>query len=162
MSSQQKIFVDRDARIVMGTDVERAGGPVTEVNQDTFHAQHVSAREEARKYLPPDTRVDMIDGFEVFSYTVPTEFDVPIELAAYSDGTYYQVKLISPEVETAWKNPHTGHLFSDGQLCLSQSYGGGQPTLRQAYAKSVLWAQGIAAMIMGSERFPFSLNNEGD
>ena len=162
VAQQRKIVVDREGRIAVGGDARDVTGPVTEVVQDTFHAAGSRAVEEARVYLPAATRFDVVDGFEVFTYTVSTNFGTPVVLSAYFDGSNYQVKLVSPELEHAWMNPHIGHIFEDGRLCLSTDHGGGQPTLRQAFAKSVVWAEGVAAMLAGAPVFPYSMNNEHD
>ena len=54
---------------------------------------------------------------------------------------------------------HAGHLYANGRLCLSQNGGSGQPTLEEAYSKSVLWATGMDVVLAGYP-FPFSPNNE--
>ncbi|MBS1816989.1 MAG: hypothetical protein JSU08_03580 [Acidobacteria bacterium] len=163
VSQQKKVVVDREGRIAVGPQSTSLAGPVTEVPQDTFHTTPSHALLEARQYLPPTTRLDIIDGFEVFTYSVETSLGIKFVLAAYFDGSNYQVQLVEPELENEWKSPHRAHIFSsDGRLCLSNSHGGGQPTLRRAFAKSVVWAEGVAAMLAGSPVFPYSINNEDD
>lgn len=81
---------------------------------------------------------------------------------AYYDGAHYQVYVISPKLEDYWKNPHTGHIFADGRICFGVDYGSGQPTLKEAFAKSVLWANGISIARNGGGPFPFSANNRND
>lgn len=80
----------------------------------------------------------------------------------YFDGAFYQVYVISPKLEDYWSNPHTGHIYPDGRICFGSEFGNGQPTLREAFAKSVLWANGISVARHGGGQFPFSANNRSD
>ena len=75
------------------------------------------------------------------------------QLFAWFDGSAYQVKVVEPDVERG-ADPHACHLFPDARICFGHGDGGGMPTLEQAYARSVLWANGFSVWIRG-EPFPF-------
>ncbi len=101
-----------------------------------------------------------IDDVEGWLYDIVDECGEEYTLFVYHDGSMYQVKVVYPEVEGQY-DPHHGHLYPDGTICLSDE--GGVSKLEYAYAKSVLWANGFTIFLQ-TEEFPFSLNNleEGD
>jgi hypothetical protein len=79
---------------------------------------------------------------------------------AYFDGSYYQVVVLDPPIEEQYCSPHTGHIFRDGRICFGLNNNSGRASLKDAYAKSVLWAAGMSTMLCsGNETFPFSINN---
>ena len=93
-------------------------------------------------------------------YSFSCEFGTLYEMFAYFDGNYYQVLVLSPVVEERYQSAHTGHIYKDGNICFGVDYGSGRPTLEEAYAKSVLWANGFSGMLLSeNDTFPFSLNN---
>jgi hypothetical protein len=77
------------------------------------------------------------------------------------DGDGYQVYCLQPALEDHWCSPHTGHIYHDGRLCLGARFNGGAPTIESAYAKSVVWAEGIQ-VARHTGQFPFSANNAND
>ena len=117
--------------------------------------------------LPRNTRLLSINGLDVWVFQKNTVLEVVFEIGIYFDPDEdgYCAQVISPEIEASWKNAHVGHIFSDAVICMG--YGGSQrtrPTLLASYAKSCLWAEGMAAMIQGLRHgrkipFPFSINN---
>ena len=66
-------------------------------------------------------------------------------LFLWFDGSGYQVKVVSPDVDH--HRSHACHLFADGRICLGGEAGGGLPTLVSAYARSVVWANGFSAFL---------------
>jgi hypothetical protein len=109
------------------------------------------------------------DGRDAFIFEKDTEVGIPFTIAVYYDPDEhgYCAQLIGPEVEEAWKSIHVGHLFPDGVICLGGSNMRAKASLREAFAKSCLWAEGMAIMIASHLRgepseFPFSNNNSPD
>lgn len=136
--------------------------------------QHVFATSRAaqeaeivRSRLPAGTsRIDH-EGTCGWAYSVTPQF--PAQDGTYPrflfftwhDGDYYQVVCLQPALEKEWKSPHTGHIYSDGRLCLGTGCNGGAPTLDEAFSRSVLWATGIM-VARRTGQFPFSINNAAD
>lgn len=125
-------------------------------------------RTDVARYLPPGTIHSRISGHDVWTFSKNTElgelFTIAIYFSADEEIPGYCAQLVAPAVESAWKNVHVGHLFADGVICLGGTSMRTMRTLRDAFAKSCLWAEGMAAMIqsrrVGSPcAFPFSLNN---
>ena len=147
-------------------NLERGNGkdpsePFSVFPTDTFHARREDELAIVRKYMPPGTlSVITDDGTHGWIYEFNCEFGNHFKMFAYFDGQAYQTMVISPTIEEKYSSPHTGHIFSDGRICMGSKYNGGMPTLQQSYAKSVLWANGISAMIFGNTKFPFSINNQ--
>jgi hypothetical protein len=149
------------ATIAAGNRVHSYGpAPLNRLIVDTFRSRLDADRGVVSQKLPTNTKeVTTSDGVTGFLYTILTAYKDEFVLFAYFDGAYYQVKVISPEIESRWQTPHTGHLYTSGRICFGPSYGGGMPTLEGAFAKSVLWANGLSvALITG--KFPFSINND--
>lgn len=130
-----------------------------------------SEREQVAQYLPAATKHQSIGGKDVWIFKKNTEVGVLFEIAIYfdpdEDPAGYCAQLISPSIEDAWKNPHIGHIFNDGVICLGGSSMRTRKTLRESFSKSCLWAEGMAIMIQshlaGSPtEFPFSNNNNPD
>lgn len=154
----QKVMVDREGKIFHGDKTGGRDGPLSEAPIETF-AVMVADRKAVENFLPRDTKeFTTQEGVTGFVYSFVTELGTDFTLFLYHDGANYQVKVVHPEVEKRWKNPHTGHLYSDGRICFGSSYGSGMPTLRDAYAKSVLWANGFS-IALETDHFPFSINN---
>lgn len=154
------IVVQRDGSIHMGEDAPQAAGPLTVVPQETFANRHEADRAIVSQFLPENTvpfRTD--EGVQGYVYTIKTELLDEFTLFAFFDGANYQVQVIAPAVEARFNNPHDGHIFGKtGLICFGQAYGSGMPTLREAFAKSVLWANGMSVAIH-TGHFPFSNNN---
>ncbi len=151
----EKVFVDPEGRILLGPPSGKEQ-VLSEVPQGIFAGwdkRLARDREAAARKLPANTRFLVVDGVPGWLYTITDEFGRSYTMFLYFDGSLYQVKVVWPEVEGRY-DPHRGHLFRDGRICLGPN--GGLPTLEQAYAKSVLWANGFTVF----ERtgiFPFSL-----
>jgi len=157
---KKKLYVDSNAGIKLGKDVgnhERAA--ISEVQPDTFEASRLSQdRKTARTKMPANTReIKTNEGVTGWLYGFRCELGRAFQMFAYFDGSNYQVKVVSPEIEAHWKDAHTGHIYANGNICFGGRFDNGRPTLEEAYAKSVLWATGISiAMETGS--FPFNHN----
>jgi hypothetical protein len=102
--------------------------------------------------LPAATREVNVGGTRGFLYPVTSEAGDPYKLFLWFDGSGYQVKVVSPEVEGC--DPHVCHLFPGGRICLGPGAGGGMDALDAAYAKSVLWVNGFSAW-RRTGSFPF-------
>ena len=154
-------FIDKEGRL------RQRGDGLTEpvigvVPTDAFHA----SREEielatVREKMPTNTqRFRTTEGVSGWLYWVETEFKDWYQFFAFLDGSYYQVMVIFPHVERRFRSPHTGHVFSNGRICMGNRYEFGRPTLDEAFAKSVLWANGFNAMVRGNrDTFPFNYND---
>jgi hypothetical protein len=103
--------------------------------------------------LPATTRQLTVEGARGWLYPVTTDAGDAFELFLYFDGSAYQVKVVSPEVEGR-ADPHACHLFADGRICFGDGPEGGMPTLESAYAKSVFWCNGYS-VYRRTARFPF-------
>jgi hypothetical protein len=103
--------------------------------------------------LPAQTRYLKVDGARGWLYPIRSELGDAYELFAYFDGSAYQVKVVSPDVEDGL-SPHECHVFPDGRICLGDVAGGGMPSLEEAYARSVVWCNGFSVYVK-TGRFPF-------
>ena len=103
--------------------------------------------------LPAATRYLRVDGVRGWLYPVRSETGDTFELFLYFDGSAYQVRVVTPEVEGRF-DPHACHLFADGRICLGDASDGGMPTLEAAFAKSVVWCNGFSVYLK-TARFPF-------
>jgi hypothetical protein len=158
----QKIYVNRDGQIVEGGQ-SSSTQPLSEVRQDTFAGRLEDDRSTVRQFLPTDTKeITTSEGVRGWVYEIKCELRQNYCMFVYYDGAFYQVHVISPKLEDHWKSPHTGHIFPDGRICFGSDYGNGQPTIKEAFAKSVLWANGISIARNGGGHFPFSTNNQSD
>lgn len=161
---------DPKSRITVGPEGEiytgdaPQGAPLSKVQHGTFAARvdgrEVSDTVWAKSHMPRNTQ--FIDHPEArgWCYSFRSQMGRQYTMFAYFDGRSYQVKLVEPQLEGA-VGAHTGHLFSNGKICLSQLAGSGQPSLEEAYSKSVLWATGMDIVLAGFH-FPFSINNDDD
>jgi hypothetical protein len=158
----QKILVNREGQIVEGGQ-SSSGQPLSEVRQDVFAARLDEDRRTVSAFLPSNTsEITTSEGIRGWIYEITCEFRQKYKMFTYYDGAFYQVHVISPKLEDYWKSPHTGHIFVDGRICFGSDFGNGQPTLKEAFAKSVLWANGISIARQGNVPFPFSANNRTD
>ena len=103
--------------------------------------------------LPAATRFVTVERARGWVYPVTSASGDAFELFLYFDGSAYQVRVVTPEVDGRF-DPHACHLFADGRICLGESADGGMPTLEAAYAKSVVWCNGFSAFLR-DKRFPF-------
>lgn len=116
----------------------------------------LSDREFAKSKMPRNTVEVVSDGCTGFKYDIVCELGNQYKLFTYFNGSRYRVMVVSPEVE---RGPlgHDSHVLMDGSLCLEPTVQGCK-TLEQAFAKSVLWANGYSIYI-ATGKFPFSANN---
>jgi len=137
--------------------------------EEFMSSRYDTDRAEVTRYLPASTSYAKVKGRDVWTFNKSTELGIEFVIAIYFDpdeGTPgYCAQLISPEVEATWMSPHLGHLFSDGVICFGYESMRTRRTLREAYAKSCLWAEGMAIMIQSQlngtpTQFPFSTNND--
>lgn len=124
---------------------------------------------EHRTFMPDNTMYLEQEGRDTYVFEKNTEVGITFTIAAYfdPDENGYSASLVSPLIEDAWKNAHVGHIFTDGTICFGGASMRTRPTLREAYAKSCLWAEGMAIMIASHlagepSEFPFSNNNTSD
>lgn len=124
---------------------------------------------EYRDFMPDNTMVIDQDGRTLFVFEKDTEVQIPFSIAVYfdPDENGYCAHVIAPEIEEEWKSIHVGHVFKDGVICLGGENMRAKTSLREAYGKSCLWAEGMAIMITSHLRgepceFPFSNNNTPD
>lgn len=164
---RKKVFTDRNGNIQIGDQGKNEN--LSEIRQDTFFVglRESKDAECIKSSFPKGTTIENVDGKPYYFYSLETiapnikEF----EFAAYYDGSYYQIRLLAPELEKKWYSAHTGHIFENGRLCLGEQYNNGQPTLKDAFTKSVLWMHGIEALLINEKTknddncmFPFSVN----
>ncbi len=126
-------------------------------------------RAAVAEHMPANTRYVRSGGRDVWIFGKRTEVGIDFEIAIYydPDEAGYCAHLVSPEIEDAWRNPHIGHIFGDGVICLGGASMRSRTKMLDAYAKSCLWAEGIALMLMSKRlgrptAFPFSVNNTQD
>ncbi|MCG3770354.1 MAG: hypothetical protein JW384_01502 [Nitrosomonadaceae bacterium] len=119
----------------------------------------VKDREFAKTRMPRNTIEFVSDGCTGFKYDVTCELGFKYKLFVYFAVARYRVMVVEPAVE---RGPlgHGSHVFEDGSLCLEPSMQGCR-TLEQAFAKSVLWANGYSVYAHNG-KFPFSANNKND
>jgi hypothetical protein len=157
----EKVYATPEGRIVTGDTVNPSEErQLSEVHQATFatlNARLTRDKETVAKKFPHNTRTAELNGTVGWYYDIRSETGDSYTLFAYHDGSLYQVAVVSPNVEGKY-SPHNGHLFSNGHICFGSS--DGMPTLEQAYAKSVLWANGFS-IFLRTGQFPFSRNNLG-
>jgi len=165
---RRQVNVDREGGIRFGETGGNASQQ-TQLPQDTYSGWFGSAskptdRQEIEhsivaKKLPRNTRAfNTEEGTAGWLFYFNCEYGDRYDIFIYFDGTFYQAIVLAPEVERHWKSPHTGHIFSDGRICLSRNYHGGQPTLDEAFAKTVVWATGLTAARRFNVPFPFNHN----
>lgn len=161
--TREQVVVTPEGLIAVTTDTSQHN--LSTVPLDTFAGRVDEDRLIVQQFLPKNSsEITTKEGVVGWAFSIKCQFGHDYTFFAFFDGANYQVKLVSPELETKWMSPHTGHIFKNGTLCLGNRYGAGRPTLRDAYAKTVLWATGISTCILrpGSP-FPFSINNvEGE
>ena len=154
----ERIAVGREGEIYAGD--APGNTPLSKVQHGTFAiGNHREGRDQqyAQTHMPRNTTFIEQANARGWCYSFTSEMGRLYTMFAYFDGRNYQVKLVEPRLEGT-VGAHDGHLYSDGRLCLSESNSSGQPTLEEAYSKSVLWATGMDVVLQGY-KFPFSINN---
>jgi hypothetical protein len=116
----------------------------------------VNDRQFSKSKMPRNTLEVKSDGCIGFKYDITCELGNTYKLFAYFNGSRYRVMVVAPEVE---RGPvgHASHVLTDGSLCLEPTVQGCR-TLEQAFAKSVLWANGYS-IYLHTGTFPYSANN---
>jgi hypothetical protein len=116
----------------------------------------VNDRQFAKNKMPRNTLEVVSDGCTGFKYDITCELGQKYKLFAYFNGSRYRVMVVDPIVE---RGPvgHESHVLTDGSLCLEPTVQGCR-TLEQAFAKSVLWANGYS-IYKHTGKFPYSANN---
>jgi hypothetical protein len=158
-AKSKKVFVDRDGDVKLGSDVsDREARTMSEVPQSTFSNHDARDAEVVRRKLPADTRaVTAPSGMPGWRYSVRCQLGNDYRMFLWFDGSAYQVLVLDPELEAKWRDPHTGHLYGDGRICMGSNYGSGERSIEAAYGKSVLWATGMSTAVM-TGRFAFNYN----
>lgn len=157
------IVVTKEGELQLGRDLTAAQRrPLAVVQQDTFHSRSDDEARTVREQMPSNTKRHRTeDGVDGYVYSFLCSYRRKYTMFAYYDGSYYQVLVLEPAVEDKYCSPHTGHIYSDGRICFGLQHGNGRRSLADAYAKSVLWATGLSAMLLSKqETFPFSINNK--
>lgn len=114
-------------------------------------------RQVAREKLPTGTVEMDFDGVPCFLYQVTCEMGNRYVMCLYFEGRHYQVKVVEPNLEGHF-GVHGSHLYSDGKLCLSEVTNAGVDSMEQAFARSVLWANGFSVMLASGEKHEFPWN----
>lgn len=150
----RRVTVGRHGDIYTGN--APASTPVSKVQHGVFAADPVRAAANfASTHMPPSTRLIDTPDMYGYLYTFLSQMGTQYTMFAWHDGTAWQVKLVDPPLEGRFDG-HAAHLFVNGKLCLSGDAGAGQPTLEEAWSKSVLWATGMDVVQHGLD-FPFSI-----
>ena len=156
---ERKILIDKNGQIIEGSKTSGNEKHLSEVHQGVFAFSRMRTEQKiVRDKFPNNTRLIEVGDVKGWYYSFKDEFNVPYEMYAYFDGDAYQVKVVSPEVEGKYDSIHECHLYRDGRICFGNQYGGGLPTLEQAFAKSVVWANGFT-IYEQTRKYPFSRNN---
>ncbi|KAA9012841.1 hypothetical protein [Niallia endozanthoxylica] len=138
--SNQRIVANSEGKILQGDYVSHPPEVLSEIPTETFAS--LPEGRPVHPKLPRNTIRTMKDGFNGYLYTINDEFGQTYTMFLYHDGTYYQVKLVYPQLNHSY-NVHNCHLYPDRRLCLNQATNGGYHRLEDTYAKSVLWANGF-------------------
>lgn len=124
-------------------------------------------RADVKQYMPDNTEQLTVAGREVYLFSKSTDWNIFFRIAIFYDPDErgYCAQLFGPKIDLKWMNPHVGHIFSDGVICFGGDSMRTRKTLREAYAKSCLWAEGMAVMLHGQlsgrpTSFPFSINSK--
>lgn len=154
LPTSNPVHVDKEGNIILDPQGAQRRN-LSQVPQKTFaHSLHYD-RQIVCQHLPSNTQEMVFDGVTGWSYQIECELGQQYSMFVYYDGELYQVIVLFPEVAGEY-NPHDTHLYEGGQICFGP--GNGLPTLQQAYAKSVLWANGFS-IFLRTRQFPFSKNN---
>jgi len=109
-------------------------------------------RQFAKSKMPQNTREVASDGCTGFKYDITCELGKKYQLFAYFNGSRYRVLVVTPQVEGK-AHVQLTKVFPDSSLCLEPTMTGCR-TLEEAFAKSVLWANGYSVYELAG-RFPF-------
>jgi hypothetical protein len=103
----------------------------------------------AREHLPRGFREHGQGMAKAFEYDVVSQYGDRFVLLLAYDQTIRQffVRLLDPQLERL-DLIHGTHLYSDGRLCLTPN-SGYIPVVNGAIGRSVMWCNGISAMVRG-------------
>ena len=116
----KKVFVDREGDVKLGDTVsDREARVLSEVPQSTFAHRLAAEGEVVRAKMPANTKaVTTREGVKGWQYSIRSQLGDRFTFFAYDDGSNYQVLVLAPVLEAKWKSAHTGHLYSDGRICM--------------------------------------------
>jgi hypothetical protein len=118
-------------------------------------------RQFSKTKMPRNTLEIVSDGCIGFRYGVTCELGNPYTLFAYFNGSRYRVLVVHPEVEKSegWGSggAFETKVLPDDSICLEPTMQGCR-TLEEAFAKSVLWANGYSIWAQAG-RFPWNATN---
>lgn len=154
LPTSKPVHVDNEGNITLDPQAAQQRN-LSQVPQKTFAYSLHHDRQIVAQYLPSNTQEIQFNGVTGWSYQIESELGEKYRMFAYNDGELYQVIVLFPEVAGQY-NQHNAHLYNDGRICFGLE--GGLPTLQQAFAKSVLWANGFS-IFLKTGQFPFSINN---
>lgn len=147
-------FLDR----LLGRSGHPVGtAPATRTPLASVNSRLIRDRRMAQTCMPKNTKERKIGDATYWVYTFTCELGRSYTLACYFDGKEYQVKVLEPEMDAKY-SVHDCHIFPSGRICLNPP-ANGATTLQEAYAKSVVWANGFS-VFKEVGKFPFSENNE--
>ncbi len=153
-SPARSVYVDQEGNITLNPQAGQQRS-LSQVPQKTFAVSMQRDRQIVAQKLPSNTKQMKSNGVTGWLYEIKSELGEKYTMFAYFDGDLYQVMVVLPKVAGEY-NPHNAHLYDDGRICFGLE--GGLPTLEQAFAKSVLWANGFS-IFLTTRHFPFSMNN---
>ena len=158
-AKSKQVFVDRTGGVKFGDEVSPTEARnLSRVQQDVFADRLSDEARAAETKMPAGTkRIKSRDGTEGWLYGFKCAYGRFYKMFGYWDGSAYQVLVLEPALESKWKSVHSGHLYSNGSICFGSSSSGGRPTLESAYAKSVVWANGMSTAL-ATGTFPFNYN----
>jgi hypothetical protein len=143
------LVVTRDGQITTLDALGEADRGISRVTTEVFAAAPAGQSALAREYLPAGHQPIELDDVSGWAYDITTRQGREFTFFLYKDpyeGRYF-VRLVAPALEELGL-AHETHLFEDGQLCLDP-HNAGLALMPDAYAKSVLWADGIGQMLDG-------------
>jgi hypothetical protein len=162
---QKTILVSKEGKMIMaGNAGDEERRTMSRVQQDTFHGRPEREALTVQEFMPASTMHHTTpEGYQGWLYSFQCAYGITYSMFAFFDGSYYQVLVLEPKVEEKYRSAHRGHIFKDGHICFGTRYNSGRNTLKQAYAKSVLWATGISGLLLNKYQiFPMSINNLDD
>ncbi|MEI8186925.1 MAG: hypothetical protein WCG19_09535 [Chlorobiaceae bacterium] len=162
---QKTILVSKEGKMIMAGEAgDEERRTMSKVQQDTFHGRTEREALIVHDFMPSSTIPHTTpEGYQGWLYSFQCTYGITYRMFAYFDGSYYQVLVLEPKVEEKYRSAHLGHIYRNGQICFGTRYNSGRATLKQAYAKSVLWATGMSGLLLNKYQiFPMSINNLDD
>lgn len=167
-----KVFIDNKGKMKTQEEVESGEeSSSSELPQDGLKislTRQAKDRKIVKKKLPENTQwVEQKEkGISGWRYEIINDFNDEFAFFLTYDGAYYQVYCLKPEIDNKMRRghpdfggAHDGHIYSNGRLCMGSHYNSGWNSLEGAYAKSVLWSNGISYMLHEpGAKFPYVYN----